>query len=198
MPATTAPSAPTIGMPPAPGKSASGAVPTNPRSIENGSVVMRRRCSTDGSCCVAAIHAFERARAMPAVPPRSIRDADTSTPLAPTTAIAPRTPRSSALAIARAISARASASARSFVCIYQEGIQHSWRIPAHRADRPAAGLAAQIGLGHDLRLELLRRRRLLAEDEVDDRAEDRQDQDQHQVHGDLHAGAAATEQVDDR
>ena len=117
MPATTAPSSPRIGMPPAPGNTASGAVPTNPRSIGNGSVVIRRRCSTDGICCVAAIHAFDRARAMPAVPPRSIRDADTSTPLAPTTAIAPRTPRSCALAMPRSISARASASGRSRVCI---------------------------------------------------------------------------------
>ena len=66
---------------------------------------------------VAAIQAFERARAIPPVPPRSIREALTSTPLAPTTATAPRTPMSSALSTARAISARASSSAISRVCI---------------------------------------------------------------------------------
>jgi len=80
-----------------------------PRSIAWGRVDILRRCSRLGICCVAAIHAFDRARAMPPAPPRSIRDADTSTPLPPTTATAPRTPRSSALAIARAIRARAAA-----------------------------------------------------------------------------------------
>ena len=43
----------------------------------------RPRCTTLGICWVAAIHAFDRARAMPPVPPRSIRDAETSDPACP-------------------------------------------------------------------------------------------------------------------
>src|SRR5689334_6543782 len=45
---------------------------------------------------------------MPPAPPRSMFDADTSTPLPPTTANAPRTPMCAALSIARAMRRRAS------------------------------------------------------------------------------------------
>ena len=41
---------------------------------------------------VAEIQALDRARAIPPAPPRSIREAETSTPVPPTTAKAPRTP----------------------------------------------------------------------------------------------------------
>ena len=81
-----------IGIPPAPGKFASGEHATNPAAIGAGSVAIRTWCSALGICCVAEIHAFDRARAIPPAPPWSIRDADTSTPLAPTTANAPRAP----------------------------------------------------------------------------------------------------------
>ncbi len=92
IPPITTPSASKIGMPPAPGKFASGEHATNPVAIGGGSVAMRTWCSVLGICWVAEIHAFDRARAIPPAPPRSIRDADTSTPLAPTTATPPRTP----------------------------------------------------------------------------------------------------------
>src|SRR5215217_5767194 len=115
-PATTAPSSSVIGMPPAPGKLASGEHATKPVAIGGGSVVMRTWCTVLGTCCVAEIHAFERARAMPPAPPRSMREAEISAPLAPTTAKPPRAPMWSALAIARSISARACRSGRSRVC----------------------------------------------------------------------------------
>jgi hypothetical protein len=53
---------------------------------------------------------------MPPAPPWSIREADTSAPLAPITATAPRIAISSALSIARSMRARASGSGRSVVC----------------------------------------------------------------------------------
>ena len=126
MPAITAPSASLIGIPPAPGNTASGEQATNPLTIGGGSVRIRPRWTTLGSCCVAAIQAFEYARAIPPVPPRSIREADTSMPLAPTTTTAPRTPMSSALSMARATNARASASGRSLVCIVAQTVHSSF------------------------------------------------------------------------
>ena len=82
MAAMTAPSSPVIGIPPAPGNIASGEQAMKPVAIGAGSVRIRPRWTRLGICCVAAIHAFERARAIPPAPPRSIREADTSTPLA--------------------------------------------------------------------------------------------------------------------
>ncbi len=102
-------------MPPAPGNRASGEHATNPAAIGGGSVAIRLWCSVLGICWVAEIHAFDCARAIPPAPPRSMRDADTSTPLPPTTANAPRTPMSAALSIARAISVRACSSGMSMV-----------------------------------------------------------------------------------
>ena len=75
-------------MPPAPGNTRLGRRGTNPVEIGAGRCVMRCRCSVLGICWVAEIHAFDRARAMPPGPPWSSRDAVTSAPLAPTTAIA--------------------------------------------------------------------------------------------------------------
>ncbi len=94
-------------MPPAPGNLASGEQATNPAATGGAIVVIRRRCSALGTCWVAAIQALDRARAMPPAPDASIRDAETSTPLPPTTATEPRKPNCSALSIARSISARA-------------------------------------------------------------------------------------------
>src|SRR6478672_11069186 len=87
---------------------ASGEQATNPAAIGAGSVAIRWWCSVLGTCCVAEIHAFDRARAIPPAPPRSMRDADTSTPLPPTTANAPRAPMWAALSIARTMRRRAS------------------------------------------------------------------------------------------
>src|SRR4051794_1419057 len=149
-PATTTPSR-VIGMPPAPGKFASGEQATKPVAIGAGSVRIRLWCTVLGTCWVAAIHAFERARAIPPAPPRSMREAVMSTPLAPTTAIPPRAPMWSALAIARSISGRASAKGSSFVCITNYCIQLSHGAPAtvHAArPRDAAHTAgASVGAG---------------------------------------------------
>src|ERR1700691_1393177 len=116
MPATTAPSALT-GMPPAPGNNASGDAAANPAATGGAIDVIRCRCSALGICCVAEIHALERARAIPPGPPASIRDAVISAPLAPTTAIPPRRPSCSALSTARCTSARASARLMSYGCM---------------------------------------------------------------------------------
>ena len=115
MPATTTPSA-RIGMPPAPGNTASGDACAKPAATGGAIVVIRCRCSVLGICWVAEIHALERARAMPPGPPWSIREAVTSRPLAPTTAMPPRSPSCSALSIARWTRARASRRARSRGC----------------------------------------------------------------------------------
>ncbi len=97
-------------MPPAPGKFASGEQATKPCATGPAIVTIRRRCSALGTCWVAAIQALDRARAIPPAPDASIRDADTSTPLPPTTATDPRSPSCSALSMARSIRARARSS----------------------------------------------------------------------------------------
>src|SRR5580704_17848649 len=70
-----------------------------------------------------------------------MRDADTSTPLPPTTANAPRTPTWAALSIARAISLRACRS----------GMSIGWLMPsADRSLGPGAGATPALDLGHEL------------------------------------------------
>ncbi len=120
MPPITTPSASRTGIPPAPGNTACGEACTKPAEIGAGSVVMRFRCSVLGICCVAEIQALEAARAMPPGPPWSSRDAVTSAPLAPTTAIPPRRPSCSALSTARWTSARAWSRGMS------RGVRTSW------------------------------------------------------------------------
>ena len=68
MPATTTPSR-MIGMPPAPGNTASGDTAANPAATGAAMVVIRCRCSVLGICWVAEIQAFDRARPMPPGPP---------------------------------------------------------------------------------------------------------------------------------
>ena len=87
-------------MPPAPGNAASGDTATKPAEIAGGRVFIRCRCSVEGIFWVAAIQAFDRARPSPPAPPSSIREAVTSAPDAPTTAMAPEMPSCSALSTA--------------------------------------------------------------------------------------------------
>ena len=107
-PATISPAASRSGIAPAPGKAASGEQATKPIPIGGGSFHMRSWWTVLGTCWVAVIQAFERARAIPPASSPSIREAEISAPSEPTTAKAPRAPTWAALSIARSISLRAS------------------------------------------------------------------------------------------